>query len=65
MICFSHEEGAIEMGKSLVFKDLSATGANMHLYFACYLQARRDAGHIGRYAPATALRLPHSPSDRE
>jgi hypothetical protein len=64
-VCSSHEEGAVEMEKSLIFNHLSATGANMHLYFACYLQARRDAGRTGRYASPTTLRGPHSPSDRE
>jgi hypothetical protein len=63
--CSPHEEGAIEMKISFIFNALSSADANMHLYFACYLQARRDAGRAGRYAPATALRLPHSPSDRE
>jgi hypothetical protein len=64
-VCSSHEEGAVEMEKSLIFNHLSATGANMHLYFACYLQARRDAGRTGRSASPTTLRGPHSPSDRE
>jgi hypothetical protein len=53
------------MRTSFIFNFLSASGANMHLYFACYLQARRDAGRDGRYAPALTFCAPASPSDRE
>jgi hypothetical protein len=50
---------------SLIFNPLPSTVADMHLYFASYLQARRDARLAGRYVPSIGIRGPSSPSDRE
>ena len=59
------KQAPLDMKTALIFNRLPTAVANMHLYFSCYLQERRDARRTRRYAPSSALFSSSSPSDRE
>src|SRR4051794_21647424 len=63
--CSEHEERPLAMRTGRIFNSLRPHVANMHLYFPCSLQVRRDLLATRRYARPSALRGPLSSSDRE